>query len=583
MSEKTFNDVKITSSFTMPETREKLVSGETIGQHFGKIAKVIDDLENGKIVTPEEYTETGNPVVMDGLQSDVPFPKITVSGDIVGKELTLTACGKNLIPFPYNRSSGTYNGLTIDVATDGKFSINGTASANLTAFEFATQSKPIKLVSGASYTINCSQAYNANSFNMFFRVYHSDGTATGIMSYPKTFVATDGDYLTGSLWIKSDSVVSANNVTVQLEVGNTATEYSMYNSAEYNFTPNSNPYVIPNDVRQLSGTNTLYIIGTNIQLSVVGIYKNSATEKIWEELNKKANLTHTHTKSQITDFPTSLPADGGDADTISGYSSGKLFKYLGSKGTSDNCNESIDCGYFLFNGCGGNAPTDTGTVSSGTYFILENEPFNTSYIKQIATFIHGSATYLGKTYIRYCNGTWSKWAEFSTAEDNYWLYTYAADGSQSGAKDRIKAVYNVKNDNRFYLQTENDGEVRVAMADDASGVQGYSATDIIKAASASNGYVSGTVSVPSQSETTATITLGFKPSCIIASSSSGSSSSSNTKYQTTIIIVDDNEQTLYDVAGYNARIAKTSTGFTANFGLVSTSSRLSKFFYIAFK
>lgn len=52
MSEKFFNNVKITSSFDIPETRENLVSGETIGKHFGKIAKVIDDLENKKISCP---------------------------------------------------------------------------------------------------------------------------------------------------------------------------------------------------------------------------------------------------------------------------------------------------------------------------------------------------------------------------------------------------------------------------------------------------------------------------------------------------------------------------------------------------
>lgn len=46
--ERIFNNVKITSSFEKSETRENLVSGETIGQHFGKIAKVIDDLENGE-------------------------------------------------------------------------------------------------------------------------------------------------------------------------------------------------------------------------------------------------------------------------------------------------------------------------------------------------------------------------------------------------------------------------------------------------------------------------------------------------------------------------------------------------------
>ena len=34
-------------------------------------------------------------------------------------------------------------------------------------------------------------------------------------------------------------------------------------------------------------------------------------------IDGKAASSHTHTKSQITDFPTSLPANGGTADSIS--------------------------------------------------------------------------------------------------------------------------------------------------------------------------------------------------------------------------------------------------------------------------
>lgn len=65
--ERIFDDVKITSSFEIPETRENLVSGETIGQHFGKIAKVINDLENGefssKTTIDTELSDTStNPV-----------------------------------------------------------------------------------------------------------------------------------------------------------------------------------------------------------------------------------------------------------------------------------------------------------------------------------------------------------------------------------------------------------------------------------------------------------------------------------------------------------------------------------------
>lgn len=39
-----------------------------------------------------------------------------------------------------------------------------------------------------------------------------------------------------------------------------------------------------------------------------------------DKWNGKAEAVHTHTKSQITDFPTSLPANGGNADTINSFS-----------------------------------------------------------------------------------------------------------------------------------------------------------------------------------------------------------------------------------------------------------------------
>lgn len=36
-------------------------------------------------------------------------------------------------------------------------------------------------------------------------------------------------------------------------------------------------------------------------------------------LNSKANSSHTHTKSEITDFPTTLPADGGNSTTVNNH------------------------------------------------------------------------------------------------------------------------------------------------------------------------------------------------------------------------------------------------------------------------
>jgi hypothetical protein len=41
------------------------------------------------------------------------------------------------------------------------------------------------------------------------------------------------------------------------------------------------------------------------------------------QIDGKASTSHTHVVANITDFPTALPADGGDADTVTGYTVGK--------------------------------------------------------------------------------------------------------------------------------------------------------------------------------------------------------------------------------------------------------------------
>ena len=48
-------------------------------------------------------------------------------------------------------------------------------------------------------------------------------------------------------------------------------------------TPDSNPYVIPNDIRQLDGLNTITV--SEGEISVVGVRKNAALKRVWKEMN----------------------------------------------------------------------------------------------------------------------------------------------------------------------------------------------------------------------------------------------------------------------------------------------------------
>ena len=202
---------------------------------------------------------------------------------ITGQEVTLWACKKNLIPYPYNRASGTYNGIELIVHDDGRFDMSGTATASFAILVFANNRNPIYLSGGQTYTISCNTPYDFNKFNLSARVYHTDGTYLPITKFPTTFVAQEREYLTSALWIDSGVSVSAKNVELQLEYGDTATDYEPYSGATYTVTPDCNPYVIPNDIRQQDGLNNISVSAST--LSVTGVRKNAALKRVWKEMN----------------------------------------------------------------------------------------------------------------------------------------------------------------------------------------------------------------------------------------------------------------------------------------------------------
>lgn len=56
------------------------------------------------------------------------------------------------------------------------------------------------------------------------------------------------------------------------------------NGVDYTITPDSNPYVIPNDIRQQDGLNTISV--SEGEISVVGVRKNAAIKRIWDEIDE---------------------------------------------------------------------------------------------------------------------------------------------------------------------------------------------------------------------------------------------------------------------------------------------------------
>ena len=68
----------------------------------------------------------------------------------------------------------------------------------------------------------------------------------------------------------------------QLEIGSTATPYEPYSGSVTTIIPTSNPYTIPDDIRQQDGLNNISVsVG---ELSVTGVRKNAALKRIWDNM-----------------------------------------------------------------------------------------------------------------------------------------------------------------------------------------------------------------------------------------------------------------------------------------------------------
>ncbi|MDD6991285.1 MAG: hypothetical protein PUI48_05610 [Oscillospiraceae bacterium] len=225
---------------------------------------------------------SGNPVQIDGLQGGVPFSEMVVSG-------------KNLITYPYTESTKTVNGITFTDNGDGTITANGTATANATFFlarNFGFENEGKYFLSG------CPSGGGNNSFYINWYQNHTGVTQKNYNDYgsgriiPYQHIFSENNSL--AIVIIAGATVDNLVFRPQLELGSTPTEYEPpitgrqltvnVNGTDYTITPDSNPYTVPNDIRQVDGLNNISV--SEGELSVTGVRKNAAVKKIWDKIDE---------------------------------------------------------------------------------------------------------------------------------------------------------------------------------------------------------------------------------------------------------------------------------------------------------
>lgn len=223
MSEQIFNNVKITSSFTKPATRENLVSGDTIGEHFGKIAKVIDDLENGEFgggAAIDDTTTTATDKTWSAKKINGSLPKVN------NGKLTIKVNGTEIATFQANQSTATDADIevptkTSELTNDSGFVVKKTSVPTVIAIP---QNGAILLtwtaVSGADkYRI---QRQNGSTWSTFATIattnYLNTGLTNGTDYAYRVLASTDG----GTTWGSASDIVSATPLINLLNSGTAA-------------------------------------------------------------------------------------------------------------------------------------------------------------------------------------------------------------------------------------------------------------------------------------------------------------------------------------------------------------------------
>ena len=204
-----------------------------------------------------DITAAGNPVQIDGLQGGVPFSEITVSG-------------KNLFGdvMNYYLSGTQKDGFTFKPSSANSFCFLGT------------------IINNTNYTIK--NYSNGNRFKIvLFKNYPNQAAPDECME----ILPTDSNTVTFNSGEYNYCVLSVayndENITIkkaQLEIGITPTEYEPYHGSTTTITPDSNPYTVPNDIRQQDGLNTISV--SEGEISVVGVQKNTAIKRIWDEIDE---------------------------------------------------------------------------------------------------------------------------------------------------------------------------------------------------------------------------------------------------------------------------------------------------------
>ena len=253
---------------------------------------------------PIDAKASGYHVLLDDLQGGVPFSELAVSSaniesSIIGQTFSFKVYGKNIL---YTKSDYSTVRCSSSVPSDNEDAFVLTPTDyTLTSVAYRVK-KPLYLKNGESITVKGSYenphgntigtrilANNyivANTGNITDTSGDFELTFTAKRDYYDPINAPNDD-IEILFYARVSGTTAYGPVTyknVQIEHGDTATDYERAGYTYLSITPDSDPYIIPNEIIQRNGINNIYCNSGN---AIVNAVRTSpAIKKIWDKLDE---------------------------------------------------------------------------------------------------------------------------------------------------------------------------------------------------------------------------------------------------------------------------------------------------------
>ena len=156
-----------------------------------------------------------------------------------------------------------------------------------------------------------------------------------------------------------------------------------------------------------TGANKTVLNNTVTSTSTTEAATANAVKTAYDKANHShpyAATTHTHTKSQITDFPASLPANGGNADTVDGKHANQFMYRNPTCTTGTDYNTLTEAGFYEVIGTTESPLKNFPFSATGNEYVLVLKR-GATYMKQIAFNVRNNQQKIRTM----TNGTWSDW------------------------------------------------------------------------------------------------------------------------------------------------------------------------------